>query len=86
MYLKCQVAIDIALPQPLIGKVYTFGINEFKTLGFENKIEDGGIHETWTATLKPDISNVERVSSGYRHVAVYKEDGNIFTWGQGENR
>ncbi len=68
------------------GKVYTWGINEFKTLGFENRIEEGGIHETWNATLKTDIFNVERVSSGYNHVAVYKEDGNVFTWGQGENR
>lgn len=68
------------------GKVYTWGINEFKTLGFENRIEEGGIHETWTATLKADISNVERVSAGKTHVAVYKEDGNVFTWGKGENR
>lgn len=68
------------------GKVYTWGINEFKTLGFENKIEEGGIHETWSALLKADISNVERVSAGYKHVAVYKEDGNVFTWGNGENR
>ncbi len=65
------------------GKVYVFGINGNKQLGFESDIDKGGIQESGYAIVKEDISNVERVSAGYVHTSVYKKDGNVFTWGDG---
>ena len=65
------------------GKVYVFGINGNKQLGFESDIDKGGIQESGYAILKEDISNVERVSAGYVHTSVYRKDGNVFTWGDG---
>ena len=67
------------------GKVYTFGINRFQQLGFSNDMEAGGIQESGYAILKEDIQHVERVTAGYSHTSVYKEDGNVYTWGNGEN-
>lgn len=67
------------------GKVYSFGINGNEQLGFSNVLEEGGIIESSYARLKTDISDVERVSAGYTHTAVYKEDGNAYTWGQGKS-
>ena len=65
------------------GKVYTFGINGEEQLGISNNLENGGMLESGYAILKEDISNLERVSAGYIHTSVYKEDGNIYAWGQG---
>ena len=65
------------------GKVYTWGINGEKQLGFDSNIDEGGIQESNYAILKEDITNVERVAAGYVHTAVYKEDGNVFTFGEG---
>ena len=45
----------------------------------------GGIQESHIAKLKEDITNVERVTAGYKHTSVYKEDGNVYTFGEGEN-
>ncbi len=67
------------------GQVYTFGINGDKQLGHSNELEVDGIQESDSAILKEDIKGVERVSAGYTHTAVYTEDGNVYTWGNGEN-
>ena len=55
------------------------------TLGFDNETAEGGISESTYAKLKEDIAEVERVTAGYSHTSVYKEDGNVYTWGQGAN-
>ncbi len=65
------------------GKVYVFGINETKQLGFDNIVEDGGIQESHYAILKEDVTNIERVTAGHLHTSVYKQDGNVYTWGEG---
>lgn len=65
-------------------KVYTFGINGNKQLGFDSVLEEGGIQESRYAILKEDIMSVERVTAGYTHTSVYKEDGNVYAWGEGE--
>lgn len=67
------------------GKVYTFGINKYQTLGISCELNAGGIEESGIAILKEDISDVERVTAGYVHTSVYKEDGNVYTWGQGKD-
>lgn len=67
------------------GKVYTFGINRYQTLGFSNDLNTNGIEESLTAILKEDIQDVERIAAGYIHTSVYKEDGNVYTWGQGKD-
>ena len=66
------------------GRVYTWGINGEKQLGQNNEIELEGIQEIGYALLKDDILEVERVTAGYTHTSVYKRDGNVYTWGQGE--
>lgn len=66
------------------GKVYTFGINKYEQLGISNELETGGKQEIGYAYLSEVIYNVERVSCGYNHTAVYKEDGEVYTWGSGE--
>ncbi len=66
-------------------KVYTFGINEYGELGFNQDASSGGKAEYWNATLKEDIAEVERVSAGYNHTSVYKQNGEVYTFGQGEN-
>lgn len=43
------------------------------------------MQESHIALLKEDITNVERVTAGYNHTSVYKEDGNVYTFGEGEN-
>ena len=65
------------------GKVYVFGINETKQLGYDNIVEDGGIQESHYAILKEDVTNIERVTAGFLHTSVYKRDGNVYTWGEG---
>ena len=67
------------------GKVYTFGINRHQTLGISNELNAGGIEESHIAILKEDIQDVERVTAGYVHTAVYKENGNVYTWGNGKD-
>ena len=67
------------------GKVYTFGINRYQTLGFSNDLNTDGMEESLIAILKEDIQDVERVTAGYAHTSVYKEDGNVYTWGRGAN-
>ncbi len=67
------------------GKVYTFGINGDRQLGQSNELETGGMQESDCAILKVDIEKVERVSAGYTHTNVYTEDGDVYTWGNGEN-
>lgn len=67
------------------GKVYTWGINKYQTLGFSNDLNADGIEESGVATLKEDIQDVERVSAGYVHTTIYKEDGKVYTWGQGKD-
>ncbi|MBO5478752.1 MAG: cadherin-like beta sandwich domain-containing protein [Clostridia bacterium] len=65
------------------GKVYTFGINQTMQLGVSNDLNANGIQESLYAILKEDITEVERVEAGYTHTAVYKQNGEIYTWGQG---
>ena len=67
------------------GKVYTFGINRYQTLGFSNDLNQDGMEESLACILKEDIQDVERVTAGYAHTSVYKEDGNVYTWGNGTN-
>ena len=67
------------------GKVYTFGINGEQQLGYSNDLEAKGIQESIYAIQKELTENVERVSAGYTHTSVYTEDGNVYTWGNGEN-
>ena len=67
------------------GQVYTFGINGNQQLGYSNELETDGIQESGYAILKDDITNVERVSAGYTHTSVYREDGNVYTWGNGQD-
>lgn len=64
-------------------KIYTWGINEDMQLGFDSDVGNSGIHESWTAKLKEDITDAERVSAGYSHTAVYKLNGEVYTWGKG---
>lgn len=66
------------------GKVYTWGVNRYQTLGFSNELNAGGIEESGVAILKEDIQDTERVTAGVVHTSVYKEDGNVYTWGQGK--
>lgn len=67
------------------GKVYTWGINRYQTLGISNDLNTDGMEESLTAILKEDIQDVQRVSAGFAHTSIYKEDGNVYTWGKGEN-
>ncbi len=67
------------------GKAYTFGINGEQQLGYSNELEGVGIQESTCAIPKDVSTEVERVSAGYTHTAVYGEDGNVYTWGNGEN-
>lgn len=65
------------------GKVYTFGINEYGTLGINSNESDGGIEESWYGILKADIVNIEGVSAGSTHIVAHSYNGNVYSWGQG---
>lgn len=67
------------------GKVYTFGNNNNQKLGISNDTEADGITKIEYATLKEDVEETMRVSAGYMHTAIYKNDGSVYTWGYGEN-
>ncbi len=67
------------------NKVYTFGINKNGELGFDKDINNEGIAEAWYATLKENITDVTRVSAGYNHTSVYKQNGEVYAFGLGEN-
>ena len=67
------------------NRVYTWGINSKMQLGESNVLETGGIQESHYAILKEDVKNVERVSAGIDHTSIYEKDGNVYTWGNGEN-
>lgn len=56
------------------GKVYTFGANDYKTLGFNNDVQNGGITSSKYALVKADVENVERVTAGIKHTSVYTKD------------
>lgn len=66
------------------------GIKEISAKG-DNLIlvtKDGNVYtlkENGQAILRDDIVNIERVSIGYNHTAVYDKTGNVYTWGQGES-
>lgn len=61
------------------GKVYTEGNNTNEKLGFS--IEE--ITNIEYAKQKEDVQNIERVTAGYNHTAVYDKNGDIYTWGLG---
>lgn len=67
------------------GKVYVWGINRYQTLGYSNELNENGHEEILYAVMKEDVTEAERVSAGYVHTSIYKEDGNVYTWGNGEN-
>lgn len=67
------------------GKVYMIGDNDYEKLGVSNDFEEGGIQESEYAILKEEVQNIERVTAGYNHTSVYDKDGNVYTWGKGEN-
>ncbi|MCI8397651.1 MAG: hypothetical protein HFJ52_08670 [Clostridia bacterium] len=67
------------------GKVYMIGDNDYEKLGVSNDFEEGGIQESEYAILKEEMQNIERITAGYNHTAVYDKDGNVYTWGKGEN-
>ncbi|MDE5831046.1 MAG: hypothetical protein K2H53_05435 [Clostridia bacterium] len=54
-------------------------------LGFDSDISNSGVHESWNAILKEDITDTERVSTGYKHTSVYKQNGEVYTWGKGQD-
>ena len=56
------------------GKVYTFGANDYKTLGLDNDTQNGGIASSKYAILKTDVEDVERVTAGLKHTSVYTKD------------
>ncbi len=66
-------------------KVYTWGTNENMQLGFDNDITSSGVQESWIAKLKEDITDAHRVTAGYKHTSVYKDTGEVYTFGLGSS-
>ncbi|MCI8519450.1 MAG: hypothetical protein HFJ51_05195 [Clostridia bacterium] len=62
-------------------EVYTWGDNENQKLGFN--YDD--IKSLDYPSKKDDIRDVERVVAGASHTSVYKRNGDVYTWGLGEN-
>lgn len=67
------------------GKVYMLGDNDYEKLGISNDKDEGGIQESNYAILKEELQNIERISTGYNHTSVYDKNGNVYTWGRGED-
>ena len=62
-------------------EVYTWGNNENQKLGFNYE----ETQDVENPRKKEDVSDVERVTAGISHTAIYKKNGEVYTWGLGEN-
>ena len=65
------------------GKVYTFGSNDSKQLGFNNEGSKAILQSNY-AIEKEDAPEAVRVSAGYNHTSLYTISGNVYDWGEGE--